>query len=127
MSIAWNLLLAVVGTAIVWKSSERLEGASQQIATHYGLPEIVKGAVLTAVASTVLTSVGGFFGAGIAVTLIQRRAGADGWLKSLAKGLVAGVVVGVPFPVIGTFVGGVVLAVSVLDFLKKLEKKAGGG
>ena len=88
---------------------------------------LFSGNVLTAGASTVLTSVGGFFGAGIVVTLIQRRAGGDGWLRSLGKGLLAGVVVGVPFPIIGTFVGGVVLAVSGLDFVKKLGRKPDGG
>lgn len=52
MTIAWNLVLAAVGTAIVWKSSDRLEDASQRIAMHYGLPEIVRGAILTAIASS---------------------------------------------------------------------------
>ena len=47
-----NLALAAVATAIIWKSSEWLETASQAIATHYGIPEIVKGAVITAVASS---------------------------------------------------------------------------
>lgn len=50
--IVWNALLAVAGTAIVWVSSVRLEAASQRIAEYHGIPEIVKGAVITAVASS---------------------------------------------------------------------------
>jgi cation:H+ antiporter len=52
MEVFWNLLLAAFGTAVVWKSSDRLEEASDRIATHYGVPEIVKGAVITAIASS---------------------------------------------------------------------------
>lgn len=52
MDILWNVLLAVLGTLIVWKSSERLESSSEQIATYHGLPEVVKGAIITAIASS---------------------------------------------------------------------------
>ncbi|MDF1662343.1 MAG: sodium/calcium exchanger protein, partial [Planctomycetota bacterium] len=52
MDILWNVFLAVLGTLIVWKSSERLESSSEQIATYHGLPEIVKGAIITAIASS---------------------------------------------------------------------------
>jgi cation:H+ antiporter len=52
VDIIWNLFLVALGTAIVWKSSDRLEEASDRIATHYGIPEIVKGAVILAVASS---------------------------------------------------------------------------
>lgn len=52
MAILWNAFLAILGTIIVWKSSERLESSSEQIATYHGLPEVVKGAVITAIASS---------------------------------------------------------------------------
>lgn len=52
LGIAWNLVLAVAGTAIVWVGSSRLETSSRRIAGHYGVPEAVKGAVITAVASS---------------------------------------------------------------------------
>jgi len=52
LEIVWNSLLAVAGTAIVWISSIRLETASERIADHHGIPEVVKGAVITAVASS---------------------------------------------------------------------------
>ena len=45
MEVAWNLFLAAFGTIIVWKSSDRLEEAGNRISTHYGVPEIVKGAM----------------------------------------------------------------------------------
>ncbi len=87
---------------------------------------LFSGNVLTVGTSTPVTILAGFIGAAVAVTLVQRYAGGDGWFKSLGKGLAAGIVVGIPFPIVGTFVGGFVLAVSGLDFLKKLEKKPGG-
>ena len=83
---------------------------------------LFSGNALTMGASTVPMVLAGFLGAGIGVTLCQRYAANDGWLKSLAKGVVAGIVVGVPFPIFGTFVGGVVLAFSGLDFLAKPEQ-----
>ena len=86
---------------------------------------LFSGNVLTMGASTVLMVLAGFLGAGIGVTLCQRYAANDGWLKSLVKGVVAGAVVGVPFPIFGTFVGGVVLAVSGLDYLAKPTQPPG--
>lgn len=44
--------LAIVATIMIWLSSDRLELASVRIAEHYGLPEVVKGAVITAIASS---------------------------------------------------------------------------
>ena len=38
-------------------------------------------------------------------TLVQRFVAKDGWGASLAKGLVMGIVAGVPYPVAGTVVG----------------------
>lgn len=53
----------------------------------------------------------GFSGASI----VQRVLGKDSWRVSLLKGFVAGLVVGVPFPVAGTALGGLILAISSLD------------
>ncbi|MDX1431113.1 MAG: sodium:calcium antiporter [Gammaproteobacteria bacterium] len=50
--VLWNVVLAVAGTAIVWAGSSRLETASRRIAAWHGIPEVVKGAVITAVASS---------------------------------------------------------------------------
>lgn len=52
VALLFNLALIAIATAIIWKSSERLEAASQNIADYYGLPEIIKGAVITAVGSS---------------------------------------------------------------------------
>ena len=57
----------------------------------------------------------GFVLGGLSTGLIQRFAAGDSTLKSLGKGLVAGLVVGAPTPVAGTVLGGVVLAVSGLS------------
>jgi len=40
-----------------------------------------------------------------ATTLVQRFVAKDGWGASLAKGLVMGIIAGVPYPVAGTIVG----------------------
>lgn len=52
LSLLAFLSLAIVGTAIVWLGSNRLEAASERIADFYNLPEIVKGAIITAIASS---------------------------------------------------------------------------
>ncbi len=54
----------------------------------------------------------GFGLGGLSTGLIQRFVAGDSTLKSLGKGLAAGLVVGAPTPVAGTALGGVVLAVS---------------
>ncbi|MFB6147945.1 MAG: sodium:calcium antiporter [Candidatus Nanohaloarchaea archaeon] len=46
------LALAAVSTAVVWKSSNLLEEASEKLAAYYGLPAIVEGAVIAAVGSS---------------------------------------------------------------------------
>ncbi|MFO7833389.1 MAG: sodium:calcium antiporter [Halohasta sp.] len=52
MSVVTLLGLTVVSTAIVWKGSELLDGASQKLALHYGLPAVVQGAVIVAIGSS---------------------------------------------------------------------------
>jgi hypothetical protein len=47
--------------------------------------------------------------------IVQKMLGKDSWRVSLIKGAVAGLVVGVPFPVAGTTLGGLILAISSLD------------
>jgi len=77
IEIVWNLALAVAGTAVVWVSSIRLETASYRIAEHYGIPEAVNGAVITAIASSfpefssvvIATLVHGDFALGVAAVV----------------------------------------------------------
>ena len=42
----------LVGTGLLWVSSRRLEDASHRLATHYHVPDSVKGATLTAASSS---------------------------------------------------------------------------
>jgi hypothetical protein len=60
----------------------------------------------------------GFLGGALGTLLVQRRTAGDSWPKALAKAVAAGVVVGVPFPIGGTVVGGGILALAGLDSLK---------
>ncbi|SRR5258706_1402925 len=51
--------------------------------------------------SSVLIGILGFS----ATTLAQRYLAKDGWGASIAKGLVMGIVAGVPYPIVGTIIG----------------------
>jgi hypothetical protein len=82
---------------------------------------LFSGVVITAGTATLLISVLGFFiGAGV-VAACQRVVARDTWLASLAKGLIAGIIVGIPLPIFGTFVGGVIISLSGLSFIKKIR------
>ncbi|MFE8071804.1 sodium:calcium antiporter [Marinobacteraceae bacterium S3BR75-40.1] len=49
--LGW-ILVAVVGTAVVWKGSGLLESASERLSVYYRLPEIVQGAIVVAIGSS---------------------------------------------------------------------------
>lgn len=49
--LVWSLV-AAAGTLLVWKGSGLLESASNSLSTHYGLPDIVQGALIVAVGSS---------------------------------------------------------------------------
>lgn len=61
----------------------------------------------------------GFVLGTVGVTLVQRHYAHETTGKSLLKGLLSGTVVGVPLPVAGTAVGGLVLALSGLKNWRK--------
>ncbi|MFB6179151.1 MAG: sodium:calcium antiporter [Halorientalis sp.] len=44
--------IVVLATLAVWKGSEWLESASDDLATYYGLPQVVQGAIVAAVGSS---------------------------------------------------------------------------
>lgn len=46
------VVLAVVGTAVVWKGSGLLERASERLSAYYGLPAVVQGAIVVAIGSS---------------------------------------------------------------------------
>lgn len=51
-SVLVATFVTLVATAVVWKGSELLEVASDRLATHYGLPPVVQGSVVTAIGSS---------------------------------------------------------------------------
>lgn len=74
--------------------------------------------LLSGGALTILWSFLGFGFGGLAVLLVQKRLQHDSTRASLWKGLLAGVAVGLPFPIAGTALGAFVLTLSGLDMLK---------
>ncbi len=62
--------------------------------------------------ATPLTVVLGFFAGSIGTYQLQRHFAGDDKSQAWVKGLLAGLVVGVPFPLAGTMIGGWVLAKS---------------
>lgn len=67
--------------------------------------------------STLFNVAIGFGVAGLGTGIIQRVYHGDGWGKATLKGLLAGIAVGLPLPIVGTAVGGGILALSGLDRL----------
>ncbi|WP_136716195.1 sodium:calcium antiporter [Halorientalis salina] len=49
---ATDVVVIVVATLAVWKGSDWLEGASDELSTYYGLPLVVQGAIVAAVGSS---------------------------------------------------------------------------
>jgi len=64
------------------------------------------------------TSLVGFVAGGIGTYLLQTRHGRDSKLAAGLKGLLAGILVGIPFPLAGTMAGGAILASSGLAGLR---------
>jgi len=62
----------------------------------------------------------------VATTLVQRYLAKDEWGPAVAKGLVMGIVAGVPFSVTGTAAGGVFLAWAGMHEWIKLPSSKGG-
>jgi hypothetical protein len=54
----------------------------------------------------------GFVFGGLGTLFLQRFVGHDRWPAALGKALIGALVVGVPFPVLGTVVGGWILLAS---------------
>jgi hypothetical protein len=64
------------------------------------------------------TSTVGFLAGSIGTYLLQTRYAFDSKLSACLKGLLAGILVGIPFPLAGTMVGGAILASSGLARLR---------
>ena len=84
---------------------------------------LFSGTVATAAVALPASIVAGFTLGSVGTALIQHKLGGDSRRKAILKGLAAGVVVGMPFPIAGTAVGGGVLALSGLDRLLRRRMK----
>lgn len=73
------------------------------------------GSVLSLGLSTPALSLFGFVGGAVGTGLLQARYGRDARSTSGLKGLLGGIAVGIPLPVAGTALGGLVLTLSGLD------------
>jgi len=84
-----------------------------------GLDWVLFGSnLLSGGALTVLWSVLGFVVGGLGVAIVQKRFENDSTEGVFWKGVLAGVAVGLPFPIAGTALGAFVLTLSGLDILK---------
>jgi hypothetical protein len=79
---------------------------------------LFSGEAATAGLAAPLTSLVGFLAGSFGTYYLQRHFGLDGRPAALGKGLLAGLFVGVPFPMAGTLVGAWVLATSGLAAIK---------
>lgn len=80
---------------------------------------LFSGSVLSLGLGTIALSSIGFVLGLISVAFVQHHYGHDPMVTSGLKGLLAGVAVGIPLPIAGTAVGGLVLSLSGLDQWKK--------
>jgi len=48
----WYAAVAVASTAVIWKGSGFFDGASERLARYYGVPPIIRGAVIAAIGSS---------------------------------------------------------------------------
>lgn len=85
---------------------------------------LFSGTVATGGAALMLAVVLGLTLGGIGTCCIQRFWAKERWSRALLKGMLGGMVVGLPFPIGGTLVGGAVLASSGLDQLRDRAAKA---
>lgn len=51
-TLVLHILIALLSTAVLWAGSSLLESASERLAVHYRLPDVVTGAVVVAVGSS---------------------------------------------------------------------------
>jgi cation:H+ antiporter len=51
-SLSVEAAIIVAATGAIWKGSDWLESSSERLATYYGLPEVVQGAIIVAVGSS---------------------------------------------------------------------------
>ena len=79
--------------------------------------------VLTLELAAPISASAAFLGVGLSVAWIQKFTGDDSIVKSLAKGFIGGVAAGVPTPIAGGILGGLILSSSGLNFLSRKRVK----
>ena len=85
---------------------------------------LFSGTVATGGAALMLAVVLGLTLGSIGTCCIQRFWARERWSRAVLKGMLGGMVVGLPFPIGGTIVGGAVLASSGLDQLRDRATRA---
>jgi hypothetical protein len=76
---------------------------------------LFSGSVLSLGLSTPALVLAGFVLGTVGTGVLQSRYGGDGTWMSVGKGLLGGIAVGIPLPIVGTAVGGAILALSGLN------------
>ncbi|MFP4229463.1 MAG: phosphoribosylaminoimidazole carboxylase [Salinivenus sp.] len=76
---------------------------------------LFSGNVLSLGVSTPVLTLSGFVLGTLGTGILQSRYGGDGRWMSVGKGLLGGIAVGIPLPIVGTAVGGAILALSGLN------------
>ena len=79
--------------------------------------------VLTAGIATPVVVAIGFFVGGIGTLILQKRVAGDPYWKAMLKAIAAGVVVGVPWPLTGSLLGGWILLAAGLNKAKSETPK----
>lgn len=52
LDVAWWAMVVILSTVLIWWGTSLLETASERLSVYYGLPDIVRGAVIIAVGSS---------------------------------------------------------------------------
>lgn len=86
----------------------------------WGVPELTAEASVVGLVSVPLFMLATGGTCFIAVTMIQHFVAGDGWGKSIAKGLVMGIIAGIPIMVAGTAVGGILVGWAGVGGLTKM-------
>lgn len=83
---------------------------------------LFSGNALSMGLSTPILTLAGFVLGTVGTGILQSRYGADGRWMSLGKGLLGGIAVGIPLPIVGTAAGGAILVLSGLNRKALLDR-----
>lgn len=89
----------------------------------WGLGEITATTTVVGLPTIPLLMIAAGVSCSVSVTLNQRYLAHDTWGEAIAKGVTAGIIAGIPYPVAGTSVGAVMLAWAGLHSMLPSGKK----